>query len=306
MIRQAAFENKKAILKGALHCHTTRSDGAGSPESVVRKHIDNGFGFMAITDHRLYNYENFAKDASIIIVPGMEIDRDIAGAHGVHCFHTVAIGPSRNAGNPYEQNQSFKTGTVRDQFEFQNTLDQLHCDKQMTIYCHPQWSSTPAREFERLTGNFAMEIWNSGCAIENEMDVNAAYWDELLMQNIRIWGAAVDDGHAMDHHCKGWVCVNSDPELSAILDALKSGAFYSSCGPEIHDFYVDKGTAVVECSPCQSISFHYGSHPTRITHGDNGAPVKCAKFTVPDRFKYIRASVKDEQGRRAWTNPIFF
>jgi hypothetical protein len=37
MRRQTAFVNPAPMLKGALHCHTTRSDGAGSPEDVIRK-----------------------------------------------------------------------------------------------------------------------------------------------------------------------------------------------------------------------------------------------------------------------------
>ena len=36
MTRQAAFENARRHLKGALHCHTTRSDGKGTPEEVIR------------------------------------------------------------------------------------------------------------------------------------------------------------------------------------------------------------------------------------------------------------------------------
>lgn len=32
IIRQAAFEPCEKMLKGGLHCHTTRSDGSGTPE----------------------------------------------------------------------------------------------------------------------------------------------------------------------------------------------------------------------------------------------------------------------------------
>ena len=69
-----------------------------------------------------------------------------------------------------------------------------------------------------------MEVWNTGCAVENEMDTNAAYWDELLIQGQRIFGVATDDGHPMNQHCKGWVMVNSENNVNAILDALKAGA----------------------------------------------------------------------------------
>ena len=35
LIRQNAFDGKERMLKGALHCHTTRSDGDGTPEEVL-------------------------------------------------------------------------------------------------------------------------------------------------------------------------------------------------------------------------------------------------------------------------------
>ena len=55
MIRQAAFAQGARLLKGALHCHTTRSDGAGTPEETIRYHAQHGYDFMALTDHRVYN-----------------------------------------------------------------------------------------------------------------------------------------------------------------------------------------------------------------------------------------------------------
>lgn len=303
MNRQAAFTGSAPLLKGALHCHTTRSDGRGTPEEVIKLHADNGYSFMALTDHRIYNYKNYA-DVPMTIIPGMEMDRNFPD-QGVHCFHTVSIGPSKADGNGFDQDQRFESGTVKDQFEFQSVLDYLHENKNMTIYCHPEWSSTPAREFDQLKGNFAMEIWNTGCAQENEMDTNAAYWDELLMQGQRIFGVATDDGHPVHQHCKGWVMVNSENNINAILAALKNGAFYSSCGPEIRDFYVnDEGKAVVECSPCRFIAFCYGRFPTQMYRNADGLITR-AEFKVPEYFSYIRATMVDEAGRRAWTNPIF-
>ena len=78
IIRQQAFIDKgNKMLKGGLHCHTTRSDGAGAPDEVIRLHVQNGYDFLAITDHRQYNFQNFAPEQDIVIVPGMEIDRNL-------------------------------------------------------------------------------------------------------------------------------------------------------------------------------------------------------------------------------------
>ena len=304
MSRQQAFnQTGNKMLKGGLHCHTTRSDGKGTPEDVIRLHVQNGYDFLALTDHRFYNYENFAPETDIVIVPGMELDGNLPD-RGVHCYHTVCIGPAKDKGNGFNQDQRFDSLKVTSQEEYQPLLDMVHENGNMTIYCHPEWSNTPSHEFDRLKGNIAMEIWNSGCVIENEEDADAACWDDLLRHGQRIWGVATDDGHAMSHHCVGWVRVNAERNLESILTALKDGAFYASTGPEIYDFYVEDGKAVVKCSPVDRVRFHYGFAPTRIKDG-NGELIEGAEFAVPEYYTYIRASVIDEEGRKAWTNPIF-
>ena len=302
MIRQAAFTHGTKLLKGALHCHTTRSDGAGTPEETIRYHAQHGYDFMALTDHRVYNYANFAPDAGVTIIPGMEMDRNLPGP-GIHCHHIVTIGPEKERGNGFSQDQRFESAQITTAAECQQMLDMLHDNGNMTIYCHPQWSGVSAREFEGLTGNFAMEIWNSGCAMEDGVDTNAAYWDELLAQGQVIYGVATDDGHQMHQHCNGWVRVNSANTVDDILQALKAGAFYSSCGPEIYDFRVEDGQAYIECSPVQRIQFRHFRAPYE---GEDGASVTSGSIKIWEGTGYIRAVVIDEAGRRAWTNPIFF
>ena len=321
MIRQAAFAGKKdaPMYKGGLHCHTTRSDGAGSPEEVIRLHKANGYDFLALTDHRYYNYTNFAPETDITIIPGMEYDgggfptitdnedtlTPAFDASGFRCFHTVCIGPEKDDGNGYEQDQRFTSARVTSQEEYQPYLDDLHANGQMTGYCHPEWSSTPARYFSRLKGNFAMESWNSGWVQECDMDTDAAYWDELLGQGIRIWGVATDDGHAMRNHCCGWVRVRAESNsVRAILDALKDGKFYSSCGPEIYDFYYEDGKAVVICSDASKVRLQADKHPTRIVRSADGTLTR-AEFNIGTGYSYIRATVIDKNGNFAWTNPIF-
>ena len=303
IIRQAAFVGKNKMLKGALHCHTTRSDGRGTPDEVIRLHKQNGYDFMALTDHRIYNYKNYAPETDMLIIPGMEMDRSIEGRPGVHCFHIVCLGKGEGE-NPYQQDRSFESAKVKDQFALQPDLDKWHEDGQMTIYCHPEWSNTPAREFDQLKGNFAMEIWNSGCVIENGLDTNAAWWDDLLMQGQKIYGVATDDGHAMNQHCVGWVRVNAEKSIDSVREALKEGAFYASCGPEIYDFYIEDGQVVVECSPCAEITARADIYPLPRRVSENGDLTRHT-FKLPDCIRYVRVTVTDAQGRRAWTNPIF-
>ncbi len=304
MKQQQAFTGNERMLKGGLHCHTTRSDGSGDPAEVIRLHYRNGYDFLALTDHRYYNYTNFAPETPITIIPGMEYDNTFEHGKGFRCFHTVCIGPSREDGNGYEQDQRFDSGKALTQEEYQPYLDRIHANGNLTIYCHPEWSSTPARYFEKLEGNFAMEIWNSGCVLDNDMDTDAAYWDELLGSGKRIYGVATDDGHGMGQHCLGWVMVRANNDISSILEALREGRFYSSCGPEITNFYYEDGIAVVECSSAAKVRLHSDMHPTRIVRSQDGTLTR-AEFSIGNDYRYIRAVVIDSAGRHAWTNPIY-
>ena len=303
MIRQGAFEKKNKMLKGGLHCHTTRSDGKGTPEEVMAYHKACGYDFLAITDHRNYNYKNFVPELDLLIIPGMEFDNDrLPCEHGFRCFHTVCIGPAKEDGNGFEQGEEsgrLSSAAACDQRAYQPYLDEIHAKKNLTIYCHPEWSGTSAKYFDKMQGNFAMEIWNTGCVMGNDMDKDAAYWDELLGEGVKIYGVATDDGHAMNEHCNGWVMVNAKKNINSILAALENGEFYSSCGPEIYDFYVKDGKAVVDCSPVAKIRMHSDAHPTRIIRNEEGL-ITHGEFDLKaweGPFGYVRITVIDEKGK---------
>ncbi len=299
MIRQSAFTGENKLLKGGLHCHTTRSDGSCTPEEVLQLHAEHNYDFLAITDHRRYNTKNFAPETNILIIPGMEIDACFENENGFRCFHTVCIGPD-DASNGFSQDENFECPGVKTQFDFQKYLDKVHEKNNITFYCHPEWSSTPARFFDKLQGEVAMEIWNSGCAIENMMDNNAAYWDEMLGLGNKIWGVAVDDGHPKEHHCNGWVMVNAEKNVKSILNAIQNGAFYSSTGAIIKDFYIEDGIAYVKGENCSAIRFCADKHPARIVKNSDEATLE-----LRGNYDYIRAEVYDNNGKKAWTNPIF-
>lgn len=308
MIRQQAFKAKRKMLKGCLHCHTTRSDGKLTPEEVIKLFKSKGYDFLAITDHRNYNFKDFAPEEELTIIPGMEYDNGrIPYDYGLRCFHTVCIGPKKEDGNGFEQDERPESAPAATQEEYQPYLDDIHAKKNLTIYCHPEWSGTSAKYFDKMKGNFAMEIWNSGCAMLNDMDMDAAYWDELLGEDVRIYGVATDDGHSPNEHGHGWVMVNAENDVSSILAALEAGEFYSSCGPEIYDFYIEDGKAIIDCSPAAKIRLHSDAHPTKIVRDADGnmthAEIGLRAWAGP--YKYIRMSVVDKDGKMAWTNPIF-
>ena len=308
MKRQQAFIDKeKAFQRGGLHTHTTRSDGVGSPEDVMKFAHEHGYDFLALTDHQIYNHTNYAPETGILLVPGTEHSNILVYSHGFRCFHTVCVGPSLEDGNGFANDEKLPGTNFPTSEDYQPWLDEVHGKKNLTILCHPQWSNTSAKYFENQKGNFAMEIWNSGCALAEDCDADAAYWDELLGQGKIIYGVATDDSHVFDHLCKGWVMVKAEKDLNAILAALEKGEFYSSCGPEIYDFYVDEDKVVLECSPVARARLHSDMHPNQVRVDENGNITR-AEFTLnhwAGPYDYVRASIVDKDGKQAWTNPIF-
>ncbi len=313
IIRQAAFENMngKRHLKGALHCHSSRSDGDSSAEEVVSRYYRDGFDFIALTDHFRYNRESPVPHLPITVIPAAEGGADINDGlgHGFRCYHTVLLGKNDET-NGFAQGERIPTGNdlsptgkITCAEDYQPYLDMIHEKGNITFYCHPEWSSTPARLFENMKGDFAMEIRNTDCVHSCNMDRDCPYWDEVLGQGKRLWGVAVDDIHRLNMADRSWVMVGADNNVSDIVDALASGAFYSSFGPSIYDFYVEDGKAHIVCDTVNRIEFMADRHPTSVFRDPNG--VTEAEFGLNDSYFYIRACVTDSYGRSAWTNPIF-
>lgn len=300
LIRQAAFEKKGTFLKGNLHCHTTLSDGKGSPASVIRQYGNMGYDFLAITDHQRYNFTNYAPESDVLILPGMEADRFLDG-DGMPVLHVVAVGPEENNGYSDGQKVFYQRGGKAD--ACQDIIDNARAANNLAILCHPMWSGNTVEEVKTLQDFQMIEVWNTGSAIFWGVDSNTYHWDVLLKEGRKVYAVASDDGHDLHQNGFGWVRVNAEKNVDSILNALKNGEFYASCGPEIYDFYVEDGNVCINCSPVSQILIRNFSCPHRMLRGEN---MTGGQFVLRDCCKgYIRAEIVDAQGRRAWTNPIF-
>jgi len=302
-IHQGAFTGTAPLLKGALHTHTTRSDGEMTPEQLLAEYKKLQYDFVALTDHRKYNKESFG--SSLIIVPGMELDVVFAGTrgNGRHVIHSVCLGPAD--GGDFAQDEHFPSFDIERPEDFQPTLDEMHRRGCLTMYCHPRWSHTPVHEYMGLRDNFAMELFNTGTALENDIDTdNSLDWETVMDSGNRLFGTAVDDCHSPDQVGCGYVLVNAERNVQSILDALAAGNFYASCGPEIFDFRIEGDQAVLCCGPADRVSFSCNLMPQTLVPADSAKPVNEARMTIPHYAKYVRAAVLRD-GKRAWTNPIW-
>ena len=300
IIRQAAFQKEGNFLKGNLHCHTTLSDGTGSPASTIRHYANAGYDFLAITDHRRYNFTNYAPESGLLILPAMEADRYLEGK-GMPVVHIVAVGPEQ--GNGYVDGQKIEYQKGEKTEDGQEIIDDVLRANNLAILAHPMWSGNTVEGVKNLRGFSLMEIWNTGSAMDWGVDSNTYHWDVLLSEGKKVFGVASDDSHCLQQNGFGFVRVKAEKNVSSILNALKNGEFYASCGPEIYDFYVEDDKVCINCSPVSQIMLRNFSAPHRMIRGENmtGGQFKLRECCTD----YIRAEIVDAQGRRAWTNPIF-
>ena len=278
--------------KGALHVHTTRSDGKLSPSESVAFHRQHGYHFLVATDHRVITDLSAQSDGGFLNIPGIEVSHD-ANPLG-QPYHIVVAG--------IRQHVYLPEGTP-----IQGAIDLWAESGALVFLAHPYWSGMTVTEMlplERLAG---LEVFNTSSQTDLGKGLAAVHWDDMLVRGKRWWGYAVDDTHGInDDAAGGWVWVKSERlDEESILRAMKEGAFYSSSGPEIHDFRLENGVASVCCSEAVAINFVGHTQWGFQRRAEPGHAITDAHYRLTGNEKYVRAECVDASGHAAWTNPVF-
>jgi len=275
--------------RGNLHTHTTVSDGRKPPDEAVRWYREQGYDFVALTDH--WKPAANVHDDGILVVPGVEFD-------GVDpelgSYHIVGL--------------DITTSPERGALVGPDTIVSYIADQGgLAVLCHPYWCGMTSWAVGRVEAVFALEVFNSTCEVHIAKGLSSVHWDDNLAAGKRLWGLAVDDTHWGRHdYGGGWVMVQAD-ELSipALREALLAGRFYASTGPDIFDFAVDGGRAYAHTSDAARISFLCDAHRGSCLYPEGGAVITEGEYTVPEEATYVRLEVTDSQGRKAWSNPLY-
>ena len=311
------FEGKGNWYKGNLHCHSTMSDGTLSPEKLVEIYKGEGYSFLAFSDHRVFtNCKEFNTD-DFLIMPAVENDVLVNNAK---CFHINGIQGSKahvlNAKNePLQHRDRFERPLWEGLVTVQKMTDDLNHTGNLVMFNHPVWSANELDDLLGLKGYFALEIFNYGCEVENQTGCSTIYWDSLLKRGIHVWGIATDDNHNRQV-CKdtplgidsfgGWINIKAESLThDHIAEALQSGRFYSSSGPQIHDYGIKDGTVFIECSDVETICFITSGPRVGYRSDYIGGTLNHATFKSSDVEGYVRIECTDKYGKTAWTNPIF-
>lgn len=312
--------------KGNIHCHTTVSDGHLTPSQVLALYKSNGYHFLAISDHDTYSdYGSEFNDENFIVLPATETAAILLDQPGssynvkTHHVHGI-LGPKavqeKAAQPPFKHMDKlmpkFYEGTWDGAAEAQAQVDTLVDHGCIAMYNHPVWSRVREQEFVDTKDIFALEIYNYGTEMESATGYDTAHWDVMLREGRRVFGVASDDNHNtefVEDSCGGFIVVKA-PELTheAITTAMMEGNFYSSSGPEIYDWGVRDNVAYVSCSPVERVNFIAGNYVgagATVIRENPDEVMDYALLRLRGDETYVRVECVDDQGRTAWSNPIF-
>jgi hypothetical protein len=186
----------------------------------------------------------------------------------------------------------------------QQLVDQAKAAGGEVVLAHPYWCGRTVEQINALDGLLAIEVYNSTCRHIGKAD-SSVVWDYVLAAGNLLPAVAVDDVHRTDDLFGGWTMLRAREATSeAVMEALRQGAFYASCGPEILDFGYENGAYFLRCSPVVEISFIGRGAQGRSVRAAPGQTLHEALWTAGPDLPYIRAMVTDAAGRRAWTPPL--
>ena len=241
-LRDPAFSATGRVWRGNLHTHSTRSDGVLDPDEVCRRYRDEGYDFLALTDHFVGHY-----GYPIVDTVPMRTNRftTILGAElhsgamqNGELWHILAVGLPADFAPP--DAPSFVP--VAGQESGPQIAARAVAAGAYVAVAHPQWSGMTVADARSIASAHAVEVYNHGCAMGCDRPDGFHTLDLLLSEGKRLNLIATDDAHFSEpDHFGGWVMVKAlENTPEALLAALKAGDFYSSQGPELRGIDIGK------------------------------------------------------------------
>lgn len=288
------FDQAKPFFKGNLHTHTTNTDGRKSPEEVLDLYQANGYDFIALTDHWKRTVDEPYMRGDMLVMTGIELDYTMPG----QVIHVVGVGVDESV-----LENAHRNGGA------QNGIDAIRKAGGRAILAHPAWSLNTPEMIGAMRNLTATEIYNSvsGCPWNGDRAESTCILDVTAAQGHLINTVAADDSHFYTgEHCASYIMLQTD-ELTQenILKALDEGAYYATRGPRFEQVEVTDDEIRVKCSKVKYVVFH-SNLPWVGGRTVSGEEMTEATYKISRARgeSFVRIILVDEEGRRAWANPI--
>ena len=277
--------------KGNWHTHTTVSDGRKTPEEVLVLYRENGYDFIALTDHYKWRPESLEENG-ILCLSGCEYDTGADVWEGI--FHVTAIGCTEE---PRLSREPKKPSV-------EEIVDEIHRCGGVAILAHPAWSLNTPEQIDPLPVD-GTEIYNTVSGRPwNCRPESGAVVDHLALKGNFIRCIAADDTHFYEgEECRSYIMVKAkECTREAILEAFLDGDYYATQGPDF-SVEIEGDEVVVRCSPVRDVVF-YTNMPWTPKRVVRGPKVTEARYLIKGGDRFVRVEVIDAAGNSGWS-PAF-
>jgi predicted metal-dependent phosphoesterase TrpH len=288
-ISENPFTQDGVWLKGNTHTHTTRSDGHVEPEERLAQYRDAGYDFLALTDHlKIFDAKENPYD-DMVVINALEFHPQHPNSNSGD-WHFIALDVESDAEK------------VSTEISAQVQVNKFKKQGAYIVLCHPYWCGFTREQMQLIKGVDAIEVYNYVCEVLTGKGDSSSEYDSLLLDGDRPHSIASDDCHSKEHVFGGWIVVKAkDKSKDGIMDALRRGAYYSSCGPEIKNIEFKDGELHVECSPVNKISIISKAQRGVQLRADEGKTLESGSIELKKLNSFVRIQIEDSEGRRAWS-----
>ena len=319
----------KRFYKANLHCHSTKSDGGATVEQIKEIYKRNGYSVVAFTDHDAIHSNSHLNDEDFLAITSFELsikeDPNLSTlvSHKMRCAHFNLFAlEENNLTTPcyspiYDKYKTEWSEEVKYDGVYERKLTPecvndiigtAHEKGFLICLNHPSWSLLDATDYLAYEGLDMLEIYNHGCRLLGHPDDESAL-DVMARHGKAPFCVAADDNHSGrslgsygSDSLGGWVMIDSAAlSYSEIMNALKRGDFYASCGPEIYSIVRDGDSVTVSCSPADRVYLSTDSRVRCSSISQEGEFLREATFKLKGCFDKFRIVVEDKRGKKAYS-----
>ncbi len=281
--------------------HTTLSDGKILPGEACDIYQEKGYDFIAITDHR--KPSRAGEHKGMVLIPGAEWDYGNGREYPV--YHILSIGTESDLQLcDFYREGNLPVGNV---ITPQKMIDRINAAGGIAILAHPAWSLMEPGEMMDMKGIAAAEVYNSVSGVPwNANRADSSYYFDLWAAKGRLVPCvASDDSHWYSgEQTRAFTMVQAEEKsVNGILEALRKGSFYASCGPRFEQVTYDEEQVMIECSEDVKRIIVY-SNSVWVDQRVFDNPCGKAIYHISDMDRYIRIELIDGAGQKAWCSPF--
>ena len=322
--------------KANLHNHSHVSDSLITAEEHKKLYSENGYSIIAYTDHDVIIPHKKLIDEKFVALTSAELH---ANANKQFCnfaktchFNVVAIDEENTTAVLWHRNDYVPRCSMLyyDKVNVDESIpdyERIYSPEKLSemfkicrdggyfvIYNHPVWSCEDYGEYSKYENMHAFEIMNNSSIVGGYDEFNGNIYDEFLRLGKRIYCVAGDDNHNMtpptdrksDSLGTYTVIKASSLKYNDVTAALVNGDCYASEAPEIESIWYEDGFVHIKTSPCKKICLNTGIGRADLEIAEsNDKPVTEATFKIYENDVYVRFSLTDMKGKRAYSRGYF-